>query len=467
MSTFIKRSRLPVSAEQAFRWHARPGAFERLAPPWVRIKVLEHPQNLSNGRAVLSVPVGPFRPRWIAEHQDCIEGRQFRDVQVSGPFAAWAHTHAFEPLGPTECMLEDRIEYTPPGGSLGRWLGGGYIRRQLERLFAYRHTITHNDLRAAGGSTMKILISGSTGLIGSELVPFLTAGGHEVVRLTRKPHGGREREILWSPGEGTLSVADVEGFDAVIHLAGEPIAASRWTRAQKARIYDSRVQSTKLLSETLARLERPPQVLLNASAIGFYGSRGDKELDESSATGTGFLAEVCRDWEAATVPAETKGIRVCRTRFGVILSPKGGALAKMLTPFKLGMGGRLGDGRQFMSWIAIDDVVHALHHLLVNASIAGAVNFVGPAPVTNAEFTKVLGRVLSRPTVVPLPAFGARMAFGEMADELLLTSQRVQPRKLRESGYEFLFPTLEEALRHVLGKTQQPSPSNPEVAGNR
>jgi uncharacterized protein (TIGR01777 family) len=297
--------------------------------------------------------------------------------------------------------------------------------------------------------------------VGSELVAFLTAAGHEVVRLTRKPRGGREREIQWSPGEGTLPAAELEGFDAIVHLAGEPIAAARWTDAQKTRIRDSRVQGTKLLADTLARLDRPPSVLLSASAIGFYGSRGDEQLDESSTLGTGFLAEVCRDWEAATAPAEAKGIRTCHTRFGVILSPKGGALAKMLTPFKMGMGGKLGDGRQYMSWIALDDVVHALHHLLINTTVAGAVNIVGPAPLTNTEFTKVLGRVLSRPTLVPLPAFGARMAFGEMADELLLSSQRVEPRKLRESGYEFLFPTLEGALRHVLGKT---SPSHQQVA---
>jgi uncharacterized protein (TIGR01777 family) len=417
--------------------------------------MLHAPENLVNGRAVLSVPVGPFRRRWVAEHRDYIQGRQFRDVQIAGPFTAWKHTHTFEPLGPAECVLEDRIEYTLPGGAVGNWLAGKSIARQLERMFAYRHRVTQNDLqvlRMKGSRTMRIVISGSTGLVGNDLVACLTAGGHEVVRLVRKPRGGAQREIVWHPGEGDLPVPALEGIDAVIHLAGEPIAAARWTQAQKAKIRESRVEGTRLLCEALARLARPPQVLLSASAIGYYGSRGDTELDESSAPGEGFLADVCRDWEAATAPASAKGIRVCHTRFGVILSPKGGALAKMLGPFKMGVGGKVGDGKQYMSWIALDDVVQALQHLLTHPSISGAVNLVGPAPVTNAEFTKVLGRVLSRPTMIPMPAFAARAAFGEMADELLLSSQRVQPRKLQESGYEFLFPSLEGALRHVLGR---------------
>ena len=297
---------------------------------------------------------------------------------------------------------------------------------------------------------MKILVSGSSGLIGSALVPFLTVAGHRVSRLVRSQAGGDQ--VAWEPEAGRIDAAGLEGFEATVHLAGENIAGGRWTGERKAKIRDSRVKGTRLLSESLARLSQPPQVLVCASAIGYYGDRGDELLREESPPGSGFLPEVCREWEAATQPAREKGIRVANLRIGMVLSAAGGALAKMLLPFKLGAGGVIGSGRQYMSWIAIDDVVGAIDHVLGNASLAGPVNTVSPHPVTNHEFTKTLGRVLSRPTWFPLPASAARLAFGEMADELLLASQRVQAAKLVSSGYKFQFPELERALKHVLGK---------------
>jgi hypothetical protein len=242
----------------------------------------------------------------------------------------------------------------------------------------------------------------------------------------------------------------LEGLDAIVHLAGEPIASGRWNAIKKARIRDSRVQGTRLLCDALSHVSRPPAALICASAIGYYGDRGDEVLTESSSNGTGFLAEVCRDWEVATEPARQKGIRVVNTRFGVILSTGGGALAKMLTPFKMGVGGIIGSGRQYMSCISIDDCVGAIVHALNTNSLSGPVNVVGPAPVTNRVFTKTLGKILERPTIFPMPAFAARLAFGEMADELLLGSQRVEPKKLLESGYSFRQGDLETALRHVL-----------------
>lgn len=299
---------------------------------------------------------------------------------------------------------------------------------------------------------MKILITGSSGLVGSALASFLTSGGHEVTSVVRRKPCAGKNEIRWDGVDWVEDVVHFEGYDAAVHLAGESIAAGRWTPARKAKILDSRVNSTQLLADTLSRLSRPPKVLMCASAVGFYGDRGSEVLTEESKAGEGFLAEVCSEWERAAHPAHEKGIRVVHGRFGVILSAAGGALSKMLTPFRMGVGGVVGSGRQYMSWIAIDDVVGAIHHAIVTESLSGAVNVTAPAPVTNDQFTKSLGRVLGRPVVIPMPAFAARLAFGEMADELLLASQRAEPRKLIDSGYQFRFAELEAALRHVLGR---------------
>ena len=300
---------------------------------------------------------------------------------------------------------------------------------------------------------MRILVSGSSGLVGTALIPVLTGAGHEVLRLIRAKSGSPSRELLaWDPESGSIDAAGLEGLDTAVHLAGEPIASGRWTAAKKARIRDSRVKGTRLLCEALARCAKPPAVFVCASAIGFYGDRGDETLTETSPSGSGFLAEVCREWESATDPAAKRSIRVVNTRFGVILSPNGGALAKMLTPFKMGVGGVVGSGKQYMSCISIDDCVAAIVHALSMNSLSGPVNVVGPAPVTNREFTRALGRVLGRPTIFPMPASAARLFFGEMADELLLSSSRVVPQKLLDSGFPFADRDVEAALRHVLAK---------------
>jgi uncharacterized protein (TIGR01777 family) len=299
---------------------------------------------------------------------------------------------------------------------------------------------------------MKILVTGSAGLVGSALVPFLTSKGHEVLRLVRSEPRAEAAEIKWDPAKGIETPARLEGLDAVVHLAGENISEGRWTDEKKVRIRESRVKGTRTLAEALARLSQPPKTLVSASAIGFYGDRGDEVLNEQSASGDNFLAEVCREWELATRPAAEKSIRVVALRFGVILSPDGGALQKMLTPFKLGIGGRVGDGRQYMSWITLDDVIGVIYYALTNEALHGPVNVVAPQAVTNLEFTKAMGQVLSRPTLFPAPAFALRLAFGEMADALLLSSARVEPLRLKESGYEFQYPELEGALRHLLKK---------------
>jgi len=298
---------------------------------------------------------------------------------------------------------------------------------------------------------MRILVTGSSGLIGSAVVRFLIAGGQNVVRLVRSRPPAGEAEVYWDPAEGRIDLARLEGLDAAIHLAGET-TSGRWTAEKKARIRDSRVKGTQLLCQSLAQLKEPPKVLVSASAVGYYGDRGDEWLDEGSLPGSSFLAEVCQQWEAATEPAVQRGIRVINLRMGVVLSPAGGALAKMLLPFRMGVGGILGSGRQYMSWIDIDDLVGAISNALTNDSLRGPVNATAPGPITNREFTETLGRVLRRPTLLRVPAFAVRLAFGEMVDELLLASARVKPIRLLASGYAFRYPEIESALRHVLGK---------------
>jgi len=299
---------------------------------------------------------------------------------------------------------------------------------------------------------MKVLVSGSSGLVGSALAPFLTGSGHQVVRLVRSQPRDEASEVRWDPEAGAIDKAGLGAVDAAVHLAGESIAAGRWTAARKVRILESRVKGTRLLAETLAGLKQRPKVFVSASAVGYYGDRGEETLTEESGPGSAYLSEVCRQWEAAAEPAAASGIRVVNLRFGIVLSAAGGALPRLLTPFRLGLGGRLGSGKQFMSWIAIDDVVGAIVHALMTEALRGPANAVAPQPVTNREFTKTLGRVLGRPTLFPMPACAARLAFGEMADELLLASQRVEPARLLASGYQFRFPHLEGALRHLLGR---------------
>jgi uncharacterized protein (TIGR01777 family) len=296
---------------------------------------------------------------------------------------------------------------------------------------------------------MKVLIAGASGLVGSALIPALEAGGAEITRLVRS--SARAGEIEWHPNNDQIDAAKLEGFDAVINLAGENIAAGRWTDDQKRKIRDSRVNGTHLLSEAIAKLSTRPAVFICASATGIYGDRGDETLDEQSDSGGGFLAGVCREWEHATEPAVQAGIRTVNLRFAPILAREGGMLAKLLTPFKMGMGGKVGSGKQYISWIAIEDAVDAIKLALNNESFRGPVNIVSPNPVTNEVFTKALGHVLSRPTALAMPAFAVRLAFGEMADEMLLVSQRVIPKKLTDAGYEFQQPELEGALRKHLG----------------
>ncbi|MBM3278250.1 MAG: TIGR01777 family oxidoreductase [Candidatus Handelsmanbacteria bacterium] len=305
---------------------------------------------------------------------------------------------------------------------------------------------------------MRVLVSGAGGLIGAALIGSLRHQRHEVRCLTRGKTSGSD--IPWDPEAGRLDAGALEGLDGVVHLAGENIAGGRWTPARKERILSSRVQGTHLLSERLAGLHQPPPVLLCASAVGYYGDRGEEVLEEDSPPGQGFLAEVCRAWEGAADPVRGAGIRVAHLRFGMVLSARGGALARMLLPFRMGLGGRLGSGNQYLSWIHIDDAVLALIHLLEHPGLSGPFNATSPRPCTNADFTQALGKALRRPTPFPAPAWVLRLALGEMAEELLLASTRTRPARLLASGFRFEHPELEESLRHLLTEGMRRAPTS-------
>jgi len=452
---YRRTTTLAVPRQAAFDWHTYPGAFERLSPPWQPAHIESRTgKGLAPGATVtLRVKVGPFWLPWVAEHGEWDPGYMFSDHQVTGPFARWEHRHSFaEGMGDTVELIDD-VRYQLPLGYLGL-LGGYYARTEINRLFSYRHRVTARDTawhEKYRGPQMKVAVTGATGLVGSALLPFLESGGHTAVPL-RRGIGGSGDNPSWDPTTGQLSAGALEGVDSVVHLAGENIAAVRWSDTQKARIRDSRVEGTRRLCEELSRLDHPPKTLVVASAIGFYGDRGDERLTEASGPGAGFLPDVCEAWEVAADSARAAGIRVVHLRVGIVLTPAGGALKQMLLPFTMGVGGVIGSGRQFMSWVSLDDVLASVLHALVTASLEGPVNVVAPQAVSNAEFTKTLGRVLRRPTIFPLPAFMARLVFGEMADGLLLSSTRVTPARLQETGFSFGYPGLEDALRHVLGR---------------
>jgi len=457
VALFEKKSIIEVPVRELFEWHKSPKAFERLAPPWEKIKVLEKQGGITDeNKVVLEMRQGPFRSNWVSVHRDYIEGRQFRDEQTEGPFAKWVHTHQTSPESDKTSLLTDHIEYELPMGILGRTLGGEFIRRKLERTFAFRHARTRKDLSRlhpyAGKPRLKIVISGATGLVGTALTAFLMGGGHSVWTLVRKTPGTGSSEIFWDPTRKAVDKTALECMDAVIHLSGENIGAGKWTPERKQKILNSRVDGTRFLAETLASLQHPPRVLLSSSAVGFYGDRGEEVLSEESPVGKGFLTDVCKAWEEACEPARKAGIRVINVRTGIVLSSLGGALSKMLPPFLMGGGGVIGTGDQWMSWVSLEDLVGLFHFLIYAEGLSGPVNATAPEPLTNRDFTKVLGKVLKRPAFFPLPGFMVKAVFGEMGQSLLLEGQKVLPIKITRAGFSFLHPSLESALNWELGK---------------
>ena len=462
MPDFVLRTRLNHAIGDVFAWHMRPGALDRLIPPWENVTIERREGTpATGGRVAFLVRRGAAEIRFEVRHTDFEQDRFFRDEQVRGPFTRWVHTHRFEPEDEGGCTVEDHVDWELPMGAAGRLLGGSTVESELERFFAFRHRRLQNDLdrieRHGDGPRLAVAVTGSSGLIGRTLCNVLTTGGHRVVRLVRNRKKLGSEDALWNPIEGRVEEEKLEGLDAVVHLAGEPLLGLRWTEEKKKRIWASRVKGTEHLSRALAHLRRPPRVLVSASAVGFYGNRRDKRLSESSKPGRGFLAELCKAWEAATPSAARMGIRVVHLRIGLTLTPAGGALGTMLLPFKIGVGGRLGSGRQYVSWIDHDDLLSLILHVIRTPSIRGAVNATAPFPVSNSTFTGTLGRVLGRPTLIPLPALALKALLGEMGKEMLLQGQRVQPAVAEATGFKFMYPGLEESLRYQLGR----SPSAP------
>ena len=456
MDRVTRRSPMPVPLEALWAWHTRPGALERLLPPWDPLRVVARTGGLENGTQVtLAVPFGPMRLRWVSEHRDVDPPRGFADEQIAGPFARWVHVHAMEADGPTASILEDRVEYAGPAGPVGRAVARRAVGARLPALLRYRHDTLAADLaahaRVADLPRLTVGITGASGMIGTALTHFLASGGHRVVRFVRGAAGDSPDAVAWDPRSGFPAPERVPALDAVIHLAGAGVADRRWTPRRMALIRDSREQGTATLSRALAALPRPPRALLCASAIGFYGFDGQAPVDETAPMGGGFLAAVCGRWEAAADPARAAGLRVAHLRLGLVVTPAGGMLKTLLPVFRAGAGGVVGTGTQGMSWVGLDDVVGAFHQALFDDTLAGPVNVTAPEPVSNAAFTKALGRALRRPTLVPAPAFGLRLLLGrQMADETALSSAWVRPARLEATGYSFRHRTLDAALAHYL-----------------
>ena len=433
-----------------FAWHARPGAFARLSPPWQPMRLVTEATSLKDGRATLALPGGL---RWVAVHQP--DGydppRRFVDAVGGDGLATlptrtalrWRHVHDFEDVGDGRTRVIDRVD-TPVPAAL------------LRPMFAYRHRQLADDLAAHrlaaenGLAPVTVAVTGASGLVGSSLTAFLSTGGHRVIRMVRgNPRGDDERG--WNPDDPDPGL--FARVDAVIHLAGASIAG-RFTENHRKAIRASRIGPTRRLAEALGRTASRPAVLISASAIGYYGyDCGDDILTEDSERGDGFLADVVADWEAATAPAEHAGVRVVHVRTGIVQSPRGGTLKLMRPLFSAGLGGRLGDGRQWLSWIGIDDLVDIYHRSLWDDALSGPVNAVAPHPVRNSEYSATLAHVLHRPAVMPVPSLGPRVLLGEQgARELACASQRVAPQKLTAAGHRFRQPDLEQALRHLLGR---------------
>lgn len=454
MPIFEWRSVISASADEVFAYHARPGVFRRLAPPWRKLRVLEESGNMSHGRVAFEIWFGPVRRRWVAEMGSAVPGRQFVDRQLEGPFASWEHVHRFVPIDEGRSELLDHVEYSMPAGGVTDVFSERPAAKALSRLFRFRHERTRLDLERhavwADRPRMTVAIAGASGLIGSHLADYLTTAGHRVVRLVRNKEAG-PGEVPWDPASGALYHGALEGVDAIVNLTGVNLA-SPWTAGRKRAIRDSRVKSARTLAEAIARMERPPTVFISQSAVGAYGSRGDEVITEETPRGEGFLADVCREWEEATAPAAAAGVRVVTPRTGLVVSAAAGAFAAMLPVFKTGLGARVGGGQQYWSWVALDDLLAALEWALHDEELRGAVNITSPEPTRNRDVTRIMGKVLHRPAGLAAPDLLVRRGIIGVGDQMLLASQRALPARLQERGFRFAFPDLEDALRYELGR---------------
>ncbi|MBL0185000.1 MAG: TIGR01777 family protein [Candidatus Obscuribacter sp.] len=462
---FEAKIKLAASRHQVFAWHEAPSAFERLAPPWVNMECVERSGGIQDGsRVVLVIHQGPVGIPWVLGHKDYIKDEQFCDYQIAGPFAYWQQLHAVKDVVDSDghivgAELVDHVEFLPPLGLLGRIGGALYIKSELARLFRYRHALMRRDLELQeryGKRPLKILVTGATGLVGSAFVPFMRSQGHTVLTMSRPQSGTAQSdgtgELKWDPEAGTIAQELPGDLDAIVHLGGHNVANQRWTVSEKQAIYESRIKSTTYLAQLIKAMPKPPATVVFASAVGYYGNRGVEPLTEDSNAGEGFLADVCRDWEGSAEILKDSPVRVSFARIGAVLTPKGGALAKMLPIFGAGGGGVVGSGKQYFPWVAMEDVIGSLYHAIVEESVIGPFNVVAPQCVTNAEFTHAFARVLQRPAIAPVKPVMLRALYGEMADALMLASVRVLPQKLKQTGYQFAYGELAPALKHMLGK---------------
>lgn len=453
--TFERKTTLPVPQQDALNWHARPGAFQRLSPPWQAIDLVKPNDGIAAGATlIMKLLLGPVGLYWHALHIPTEGYEGFCDIQTKGPFAKWKHDHIFQPKSDTESVLLDRVSFRLPLWPLSHPIAGWAVRKMLDRMFNYRHATTEEDLKRhrsyKDAPRLKIAISGASGMIGQALSAFMTTGGHHVIHLVRRP-AKTENEAQWDPERGIVDLDKIEGLDALVHLAGESIAGGRWSTGFKTKVFESRVSSTRLILSSCAKLKQPPRQFLSASAVGIYGAQRMDTCSEEASAGTDFLAHVCKHWEEETLKAETQGMQTTIARFGIVLSPRGGALKKMLLPFQMGVGGALGKGEQWMSWVSLSDAVYALHEMLMRDDLRGAFNVTAPSPCSNKDFTKTLGSVLKRPTLIPVPSFAIKAALGEMGEDLLLKGVSAPPTRLEAAGFKFSHPQLRAALEHELG----------------
>ncbi len=462
MPKFTHKKQYEASKQELWNWYNSPGAFRRIMPEWDGIKPVQV-GSLKNGEeTIFKVSIGPVKRKWVARHHSVVENETFSDRMIKGPFGKWNHQHSFVGSG-NDTEVQDTIDWKLPLHILTGWTAAITVIPRMNQMFRYRSEKVANDLKQIQITRdlprQRVLVSGSTGMIGLQLCAFLEAAGHDVHRLLRVDSKlpadiNSEKVIRWNDKTGKIINGDMNGFDSVIHLAGAGIGDKRWSQKRKDIIRDSRVIPTANLSKVLAGLDQPPKAFLSGSAIGYYGDRGTTSVDESSSKGDGFLSETCSQWEQSSSVAEEAGIRVSHLRSGIVISPLGGALAKLLLPTKMGGGGPVGGGRQIQSWISLDDEIYAIHHLMMQDTSQGAYNLTSPNSVSQKMFAKKLGHVLRRPAFMPLPKFALQLMFGEMGKVLITEGQDVKPTRLQESGFVFTYSDLENCLRNCLGRVK-------------
>lgn len=455
-SLFTCKTEIHSDIHTAFHWHEQEGALMRLTPPWEKIELMDKDEGIEVGaRCNINVGTGFFSIPWQAEHIEYYKDKHFKDRQNSGPFSLWEHSHDFEESDGIT-TITDSVEYRLPLHALTEPFAGWFVRNKLNKMFAYRQNVSKNDIEILNEympEPKTIVVSGASGVVGTELIPYLQTQGHKIIRLIRNEKELCIGDVCWNPNADIIE-DKFEGADVVIHLAGEPIGNENWSNEKKLSIVDSRTRSTSLLAKTIANMDKPPKLLICASAIGFYGDRGDEELNEDSETGKDFISHVCFHWERATKAAEDRGIRVVHLRIGVALTPAGGALERMVTPFNIGLGMILGSGQQYLSWVAIDDVLYAMTHIMETESLSGPVNLTSPNQVRMKEFSNKLAEIMRRPRFFRVPEWLIKTVYGQMGKEVILSGAKVNPKKLLESGFRFRYPLLDDALMHLLGRAK-------------